>query len=421
MSNTLCYLDNAASEPLREEVVAHQQAVWKELGGIGANPSSSHAAGRRAAALLETARGQVARCLGADRAEVLFTGGGTESVALAVAGIAKAKYHSDRRFNQLWYSAVEHDSVRQAAQSLESGGISSYQLPVDSQGVVDLSSSWGNQKCETDSQGTNLPPAPSAIQTPPTSSKHSVPGLVSLMLVCNENGVIQPLEQVKQKLAGELEEMPELHTDAIQAVGRIQVDFHQLGISALSMAGHKIGGPASCGILVLKRGVELVTDRKGGGQERQIRGGTQDVIAASGLAKALELAEAERHALDGRHRILREKILCAIAQIEGVELASRAPAVPGIIQLLARDCEAEALLLAMDQSGVCVSAGSACHTGVARPSNVLLAQGYSEAVALGSIRVSFGWQTKESEVEQFLVAFPKAVAVARRLKQWKGQ
>lgn len=488
MNQQLCYLDNAAAEPLRPEVMARIQATWQDLGGLGANPSSSHAAGRRAAAILETARAQIARLLGADPAEVLFTGGGSESVALAVRGIATARHlaqhHAQRHAQDLtrhqsgpdqsevWYSAIEHDSVRQAAHSLAPLGITSRELAVDAHGVLCLPLALSPEparpdlldvpaaeplpgadtpapktapspsgKSPTAQEKRTLPPparptspdrpggpvadTPAVPDRPQLPDQHQIPALVSVMSVCNENGVIQPLAKLRAYLDKEFPQHVPLHTDAIQAAGRLPLNFHHLGVDAMSIAAHKFGGPTNAGLLVVKRDTPLVSDRKGGGQERQIRGGTQDVLAAAGLAAALELAETEREKQVKTQTELRKQLLTGIAQLEetqhlsGIKPSTQAPAVPGIVQLVLERCQAEALLLGMDQAGVCVSAGSACHTGVARPSNVLLAQGYDAQSALGTLRISFGWQTTAADVDRFLAALPQAVALARRLNDRK--
>lgn len=407
----LAYLDNAASEPLRPEVLAAMNDAAASLAGIGANPSSAHAAGRKAAALLETARAQVARALGAEPAEVIFTGGGTDSCALALRGLARAARRQDSCRTQIVISQVEHDAVGLNARDLETAGFQVQVLPVDSGGVVELE-------------------AVSALDTTQIAA-------VSVMSVCNENGVVQPVSKLCHLLAekaaadtrnaqgdktaagkgtGNGSDSPfAIHTDAIAAAGRQEINFAGSPVDAISLACHKVGGPASLGVLLARREVKIASDRRGGGQERALRAGTQDVIAAVGAAAAFTAAQQELAETTRRHQQLREKLLQGVLKIPGVKLASEALTVPGIIQFALKGAEAEGLLFALDQAGICASAGSACHTGVARPSPVLLAQGYSEQDALGSLRISFGWSTREKDVERLLQALPGALSASRKL------
>ncbi len=409
----LAYLDNAASEPLRPEALTAMNEAAATLAGIGANPSSAHAAGRKAAALLETARARVAKALGAEPAEVIFTGGGTDSCALALRGLARAARRQDSRRTQIVVSQVEHDAVRLNATDLEDAGFQVQVLPVDAGGVVDLE----------------------AVATLDTSQIAAV----SVMSVCNENGVLQPVAELcrrlREKEAADTREAPgaktaagkgagssfdsqfAIHTDAIAAAGRQEINFAESPVDAISLACHKVGGPAALGVLLARREVKIASDRRGGGQERALRGGTQDVIAAVGAAAAFEAAQQELAETTRRHQNLREKLLQGALKIPGVKLASNALAVPGIVQFALEGAEAEGLLFALDQAGICASAGSACHTGVARPSPVLLAQGYSEQDALGSLRISFGWSTREQDVDRLLQALPSALDASRKLAE----
>ncbi|MDU7413589.1 MAG: aminotransferase class V-fold PLP-dependent enzyme [Varibaculum cambriense] len=409
----LTYLDNAASEPLRPEALAAMNEAAATLSGIGANPSSAHAAGRKAAALLETARAQVARALGAEPAEVIFTGGGTDSCALALRGLAKAARRQDPRRTKIVISQVEHDAVGLNARDLQAAGFQVQVLPVDGGGVVDLE-------------------AVSALDATQIAA-------VSVMSVCNENGVVQPVSQLchllREKAAADTRSRRSdhstvrknagsrqasrfaIHTDAIAAAGRQEINFADSPVDAISLACHKVGGPASSGILLARREVNIDSDRRGGGQERALRAGTQDVIAAVGAAAAFADAQQELAETTRRHQQLREKLLQGALAIPGVKLASDAPAVPGIVQFMLQGAEAEGLLFALDQAGICASAGSACHTGVARPSPVLLAQGYSEEDALGSLRISFGWSTREHDVDRLLQALPQALSASRKLAE----
>lgn len=409
----LTYLDNAASEPLRPQALVAMNEAAASLAGIGANPSSAHAAGRKAAALLETARARVARALGAEPAEVIFTGGGTDSCALALRGLAKAARRQDPLRTKIVVSQVEHDAVGLNARDLETAGFQVQVLPVDAGGVVDL-------EAVADLDTTKIV-------------------VVSVMSVCNENGVVQPVSELchllREKAAADTRAGQgdhsaggkgsgnssdsgfAIHTDAIAAAGRLEINFADSPVDAISLACHKVGGPASLGVLLARREVKIASDRRGGGQERALRAGTQDVIAAVGAAAAFVAAQKELVETTRRHQQLREKLLQGALKIPGVKLASEALAVPGIIQFALKGAEAEGLLFALDQAGICASAGSACHTGVARPSPVLLAQGYSEQDALGSLRISFGWSTRDEDIDRLLQALPGALSASRKLAE----
>lgn len=373
------YLDYAATAPMRPSV---REAMMKVLSGpMVANPNALHIAGRSAKEMLEAARERVARALGAAPAEVIFTGGGTEADALAVRGLVGS--------GPLAISAVEHEAVaKNAADIAQREGIGLLHLPVGSAGVLDLEASREVIERER-------------------------PSLISVMAVNNENGAIQPIAKLVE-IANSLPRPALVHTDAIQAVGRIDFDFAKSGLTALSVASHKLGGPAGIGALLLRKGQSLRTDRKGGGQERDLRSGTQNVLGAVGFAEAITTTLACQHEEELRARKFREQILQAAAQIDGVEVT--AEGVSEIINFTCEGCTSEGLLFGFDQSKICVSAGSACKAGVARPSSVLLAMGRTEAQAASSLRVSMGWHTTEEDIEAFCACLPQAVQIARRLE-----
>lgn len=396
MNSEIVYLDNAASEPLRPEADLAYQKALSDLGGIVANPASAHAAGRAAAVVLEDARARIARCLGADPAEVIFTGGGTESIVLAIRGLAKAAQNRDNRCQKLLYSAVEHDAVKQAALSLS--GFEVIEIAVDRQGVISHDS---------------------LLEQLAIKDQESRVGLVSLQLVNNENGVIQPVALAAQRIRDFFDKAglprPMIHCDAVAAAGHYPINFHALGVDALSVAAHKFGGFAGSGVLLLKRDAQMVSERSGGGQERKLRGGTQDVLLAAAMAAALETAVAQLESEQQRIASLGFKLVSAVKNIPGVEqVGALAPRIPGIMQFILQGCEAEALLLALDSRGICASAGSACHTGVTRPSAVLLAQGYSETEAVGSLRISLGPTNTEADIEKLIAVLPEVIEISRR-------
>lgn len=371
------YLDNAASEPIRPEVRDSYLDTWQRLGGMGANPSASHAAGRAAAALLEDARERVARVLGAEPIEVVFTGGGTQADNIAIRGLGHGVD------GPAVISALEHPAVAVTAAQVGEVAV----LPLTATGDLDRQAAQriiGRRR----------------------------PRLVSVLAVGNETGVVMPVPQVVQWVREAWGTDVPVHTDAVQAAGRMRVDFAGWGVDTMAIAGHKLGAVSNVGALVVRRGVNIYPSSTGGGQERQIRPGTQDVAAARGLACALELA-----ASDDQHRghqRLAEQLQRGVAGMDGVRLIRPRNKVPGIMMFVCAGCTAEPLLLALDRAGVYAAAGSACHTGVSRPSLALLAQGIDEDEAAGSLRVSFGWATTAADVQRLIDALPEALALARR-------
>ena len=383
------YLDHAATSPVRPEVA--QQVAEDLASGLGgwANPSAQHTAGRRAGALLAEARARLAGALGVDAHEVLLTSGGTEADALVV-------------------SPIEHpavlDSARTAAAEL---GAELSLLEVDAAGRVVL-----------DSVARAVVPAADA--------DHSPASLVSVMAANNETGVVQDMAAL---VAGVREasgaERPDeagyvpVHSDAVAALGKVPVDFHGWGLDAMSLTGHKLGAPVGVGALVARRDLVLTPATGGGRQERGIRSGTQDVVAARALALAVELAVAEQQEQEARLAVLRRRLLEGAGALPGVHatLPEDADHVASTAHLWFEEADAEALLMALDLAGIDASAGSACHAGVAQPSHVLLAMGFEEGPARSTLRCSLGRTTSPDDVERLLTALPAALEGARRA--WK--
>ena len=358
----MIYLDHAASTPVRPEVRA---AMLRWLGDDGGNPSSLHAAGRLARRAVEDARERVARRLGADPREIVFTSGATEANALAVLGAAEAL-----RAAHVVTTGIEHPCVLEAFKRLERAGVAVARVRPDPSGVVD-------------------PEAVRAALTPRTA-------LVSVMAVNNETGAIQPLEAIRRLLpAGVV-----LHADAAQAVGKLPFDPSVADLVAFS--AHKIYGPKGVGGLRVRKGTPLAPLLSGGGQEFERRAGTENVAGAVGLAEALDLAapaDAGR-----RDRLQRGLLAIGGASLNGPE-AARAP---HIVNVSFEGVDGEAAVLALDAEGVAVSSGSACASGGTEPSHVLLAMGRSKADAKRGIRFSLSSFTTEADVEG-------AVAAARRV------
>ncbi|MDO4665758.1 MAG: cysteine desulfurase family protein [Actinomycetaceae bacterium] len=373
----MIYLDYAASAPLRPVARTKMLEIWDTNQGNGLNPSSLHVGGRGARELLEQARADIAECIGAAAPEVIFTAGGTEADALAVRGLWK------EGGDVLAISAIEHAAISENARE---GGRKLLVLPVTESGVLNL------EKAQELLASENL-------------------GLVSVMAVNNEVGTIQPVLELTKWLALVHPGVP-IHCDAVQGAGKVPLDFSASGLTAMSLAAHKVGGPTGVGALVLKKGVTLKSDRLGGGQERGVRSGTQSVAGAAGFAAALRQAVTEDHTQTEQYC---EEMRRALRQIKGVKLTTSAPTAPGFVHFSVAGATSEGLLFGFDQQGICVSAGAACKAGVARPSNVLLAMGRSEDEAIGTVRVTPGWNTSESDVVTFIRALPGVIEIARKL------
>lgn len=379
------YLDHAATTPLS---VAAQNA-WVEtveaLRTKPGNPSSLHSGGRFAARLVQDAREKIAACLGAEKSEIIFVSGATESDALGVLGAARAVRQKDPERSKIVVSAVEHDSVAEQETLAVSDGFDWLRLPVsfDGRSIIDEGLAGPHQLA-----------------------------LASISMVSAETGIIQPVQELVEHLDGRTL----VHTDAAQAVGSVPVDFGQLGADLLSFGGHKIGAPGGIGGLIVRRDVQVASDRRGGGQERKIRSGTVDVAGAVSLATAVEEVTSNLQARVRHFEKLRNHLSQNLP--EGVSLTSDAPSSPAVAHLTAGTRHPEILLLVMDQNGVMVSAGSACHAGVTRPSEILLRMGRSEEGALGVLRVSFGPENTLADVDRFLGALPSALEAARRLDEF---
>lgn len=384
MNSRLIYLDYAATTPLDPRVLA---AMMPFLTGMSGNASSIHQVGRAALQALDDAREQVALVLGCQPKEIVFTGGGSESINLAIKGVAMAL--RDQGKTHLISSTIEHHAVLHALDYLvEYEGFTVTLLPVDRTGRV---------------QPADL----SAAIRPETA-------LVSVMYANNETGVIQPITE----LAAICRERGVLfHTDAVQAPGQLPLDVHALGVDLLSLTAHKFYGPQGVGVLYLRRGTPLVPQINGGAQERRRRAGTENIAGIVGLAKALSIAESERTAHATRLRALSERLIDGVlTRIPQSWLnGDRQTRLPGIVNVGFACIETESLLLLLDQRGICASSGSACTSGSLEPSHVLLAMGLSLDEANGSIRFSLGRQTTDEQIDTLLDLLPDLVAQLRTL------
>jgi cysteine desulfurase len=365
------YLDWNASAPLRPEARA---AVLEALAETG-NPSSVHAEGRAARHIVERARGQVAALAGADPADVVFTSGATEANMLALSPGWSAR-PGQTPVDRLLVCAVEHDSVRAGGRFGRAG---TRHIPVDGQGVIDL-----------DALRILLAGAPA---------------LVSVMLANNETGVIQPVCEVARRVheAGGI-----LHVDAVQAPGRIAFNFKDLGADLMTLSAHKIGGPKGAGALIRRPGLHLADPLiAGGGQERGLRGGTENVAGIAGFGAAAAaisggLAGEVAHAARLRER-LESGLRAATPGI--IVFGEKADRLPNTTSFTHPGLRAETAVIAFDLAGVAVSSGAACSSGKVQPSHVLAAMGVEPALARGAIRISTGYATTDADIDRCLNAW----------------
>jgi cysteine desulfurase len=381
------YLDHAATTPMLPEAVA---AVAQAMGEVG-NPSSLHTAGRRARRRIEESRESLAADLGARPSEVIFTAGGTEADNLAVKGLFWARRGEDAQRTRVLVSAVEHHAVLDTAEWLEAHqGAELVVLPVDEHGLV-----------------TPQALAAALAEAPDRTA------VVSVMWANNEVGTVQPVRELAE-IAHE-HGVP-FHTDAVQAVAGCAVDFDASGADALSMTGHKLGGPVGAGALLLRRTISAMPVLHGGGQERDVRSGTLDVAGTVGLATATALTVQRRAETTRWLAALRDDLVDGVRSAVPDVVVNGHPTerLPGFAHLSFPGCEGDSLLMLLDARGVECSTGSACAAGVARPSHVLVAMGASEQVARGSLRFSLGHTSTADDVAAVVAAIGPAVERARR-------
>jgi cysteine desulfurase len=380
------YLDHAATTPMRPEAVA---AMLPFLTGSFGNPSGAHRYAQTAKTALENARETVAGVLGARPDEIVFTGSGTEGDNLAVEGAARAARAGDPTLDRVLVSAFEHKAVLAAAHRLEGEGFRVTLFPVGPDGVVSLDA----LAAELDDRVA----------------------VVSVMLVNNEVGTIQPLDAIAGLLA---ERAPRavLHTDAVQAVPWLDVAAATAQVPLVSISGHKFGGPKGRGVLVVRRGTPVVPLIEGGGQEFGLRSGTQDVAGSVALATALEITAGRLPVEVAAAGALRDRLQAGLfAVIPGLVVnGDPARKVAGNLHVGLPGIESEALLVLLDRMGLAAAAGSSCSSGATEPSYVLQAMGVDPAVAIGSIRLTFGYSSVPADVDAALELIPAAIAQLQR-------
>lgn len=386
------YLDHAATTPVRPEV---REAILPFLGDDSfGNPSSSHSFGRAARAAVERARAQVAAALGAEPQQVYFTSGGTEADNLAVLGSALAR-RNDRGSlagAHLVSTRTEHKAVLAALHEAERQGARVTWLPVDANGAVELAA------------------LDEALAEP-----HR-PTLVSVMWANNEVGTLQPVAEIAARCA---KAGVPLHTDAVQAFGKVPVDLRAIPWEAVSVSAHKIGGPKGVGALVVKEPSAFAPLVQGGSQQRGLRPGTENVPGIVGFGRAAELAAAERPAKAAAWGAMRNGLQRAVAERVGdvVVHGAGGARVPNILNVSAPGTDSGSMLTQLDLAGVAAASGSACTTGSAEPSHVLLAMGVAPDLAAAGVRLSLGSLSREDQVPRVAEIYAAAVEKVRRLRK----
>jgi cysteine desulfurase len=376
------YLDYAATTPVRPEV---REAMLPLLGETFGNPSSVHRWGRDAKLKLEQARARIAALIGARPTEIVFTRGGTEADNLAVLGRSRKE-----RGGAVICSAIEHRAVLMAARAAEAEGSPLHLLPVDSGGVVSIQALDGALTRET--------------------------AVVSVMWANNEVGTIQPIRTLAERCA---DQEVAFHTDAVQAFGKLEVRVDQVPVSMLSMSAHKIGGPKGVGALFVRKGTRLEPLVYGGGHERGLRAGTEDVAGAVGFATAADIAIREREQQTERLGRLRDRLQQSlVARVPDLVVnAAGAERLPTILNVSVPGANSEMLLVMLDLEGIAASSGSACSSGGVNPSHVLTTMGVPADIAGPSVRFSLGKETTEKQIDEVIAIFPPLM---ERLRSMSG-
>ncbi|MCM1227707.1 MAG: cysteine desulfurase NifS [Clostridium sp.] len=376
MEKRFIYADNAATTKVSKPVLDAMMPYFTERYG---NASSIYELGRSAQRDLEAARKTVAEAIGADASEIYFTSGGSESDNWAIRSVcerlsAKGKKH-------IVTSAFEHHAVLHTCQALEKQGFEVTYLPVYENGIVK-----------------------------PEDVKNAIRGdtaIVTIMYANNEIGTLQPIEEIAAVCN---EKKVIFHTDAVQAVGHVEIDVHAQGIGMLSISGHKLHAQKGVGALYVRKGIAMTNLIYGGAQERNRRAGTENLPAIVGLAKAMEIACADIEEKGRKTALMRDRLINGILKLPRTRLnGDREKRLPGTVNISIEGVEGESLLLMLDLNGICASSGSACTSGSLDPSHVLLALGLKHEVAHGSLRLSIDEETTDEDVDYILETVPKVV------------
>lgn len=376
------YLDNAATTSLKSEVLEEMMPILKENYG---NPSSIYSIGRNARKEVEKSRQTVAEILGANSNEIFFTSGGTESDNWAIRGVAFAQLRKGK--NHIITSKIEHHAVLHTVKELEKEGFEATYLDVDKNGFVN-------------------PEDVKAAITEKTA-------LVTVMYANNEIGTIQKISEIGKVCH---EKGVIFHTDAVQAVGHLEINVKEQNIDLLSLSGHKFHGPKGVGALYVKKGVRILNLMQGGAQESNKRPGTENVAGIVGLAKALEISMQNRQEKNKNLEKKRDFLINELLKIKRSRLnGDRTERLPGNVNISFEGIEGESLLLLLDAAGICASSGSACTSGSLDPSHVLLAIGLAHEVAHGSLRLSLDESTTMEELEYTVSEVKKIVERLRSM------
>jgi len=384
----LIYFDNAASTAVHPEVVKEMMPYFDVQYG---NPSSIHQFGRKAKNAIQKARKQVAALIGAEPDEILFTSGGTESNNTILYGIPKLQgSHLDQ--NHIITSSIEHEAILQPCKEFENIGIKITYLPVDEHGIVD----------------------PNDIAN--SINSHTV--LVSIMLANNEVGTIQPIKEISEIC--KKYQIP-LHTDAVQAVGKVPINVKELGVDALSVSSHKINGPKGIGALFIKKGLRVSPQILGGGQENGMRSGTENVASIVGFGKACEIAKERLNENISHFQTLHSTMLSrVIKEIPHVKLNGHSEKrIFNNIHLTFMGVNGEDLIIKLDEHGIAASTGSACSVHTQKASHVLQAMGFNHEQITGSLRLSFGYTNTLDEINQTVEVLKKVVSELRSVSPYK--
>jgi len=381
---TMHYLDHNATSPLRPSARTAMLAALE----AGGNASSVHGPGRSARARIDEARERVARLVGCADTSVIFTCGGSEANCLALKGAVAGALAAEDRITRLFVSAIEHESVRATAAALAETvpGLKLSVIPATSDGVLDLN----------------------AFRLQLMQGKGRA--LVSVMAANNETGVIQDLAGVGRVLRADGGEGALLHVDAVQVAGRLALSFEASGADYMTISAHKLGGPQGAGALITKDGAPLAPLIHGGGQESGRRAGTENVAAIAGFGAAVQ--EAADLADVQRWSALRDRFEAELSRLtpDAVIFGKRASRLPNTSNFAIPSLSAETALIALDLDGVAVSSGSACSSGKVKPSHVLAAMGVDETLARGGLRVSFGWSSRDEDVDALIAGLRRLMA-----------
>ncbi len=382
MSDRMIYLDHAATTPTRSEVVEAMLPYFTQKYG---NPSSIYSIGRESKKAIEEARENVAKVIGAQPREIFFTGSGTEADNWAIKGVA---YANRQKGKHIITTAIEHHAVLHSCQYLESEGFEVTYLPVDPDGLI------------------------TAEQVKEAIRPDTI--LISIMFANNEIGTIQPIAEIG-KIAKD--KGVYFHTDAVQAMGNVNINVEELNVDLLSMSSHKFYGPKGIGALYVRKGVKMTSFMHGGAQERGRRASTENVASIVGLAKALEIACENMEQYNRKLISLRDRTIEEIQKkVPFIKLnGHRTKRLPGNVNFSFEFIEGESLLLMLDMKGIAASSGSACTSGSLDPSHVLLAIGLPHEIAHGSLRITFGEDNSDTDVDYLMEVLPPIVQRLREM------